>query len=343
MRYARFLSLASAIGLASTICLAADTTGAQDATKKAHNRPAIGQIDTNGDGKVSYEELKAKFPRVTEEKFRARDNNGDGFLTPDEHLGTEPNAKSAAKPAAQTDSGRQPGQLFKQSDADANGQVTLEEVHAIAPKFPEERFKELDKNGDGAISGEEVPRARPQTGAPEKPGIDALFARADNDRDGKVTFEELGVVAPKITKEKFAKLDKNSDGALTKDELPRPSTGEKEQAVALLARKADADHNGKVTYEEMLAVTPNLTRERFDRMDTNKDGVLSPDDRAQAQKDSKEGVDDGVKKLMACDANSDGKVTFEELTTAKPGFPREAFDRADQNKDGVISADDAKK
>ena len=39
----------------------------------------------------------------------------------------------------------------------------------------------------------------------------------------------------------------------------------------------------------------------------------------------------------------DGSVTFDELTTAKAGFPREAFDRADRNKDGVISTDDTKK
>ena len=45
-------------------------------------------------------------------------------------------------------------------------------------------------------------------------------------------------------------------------------------------------------------------------------------------------------RLLETDPNKDGKVSFDEIAAAKPGFPREAFDKADTNKDGVVSSDD---
>lgn len=343
MNATRFLSIICAAALASALSHADDSPGVAKKRAKTEN---ISQIDTNADGKISYEELKAKFPNVTPEKFKARDKNGDGFITPDERLLGERGPHSGAEHAMQTALGtRQPGQIFKQADKDGNGSVTLEELHAVAPRFPETRFKELDKNGDGAISMDEIPRPRPQgeaPGLPAKPGMEGVFHRADSDHDGKITFEELSAVAPKMTKDKFDKLDKNGDGAITSDEAPRSNWAGAAPDPAALARKADSNHDGKVTYEELQAVAPNMPRERFDQMDTNKDGVLSPEDRVAAQRDGKQALEEGVKKLLESDTNKDGSATFEEVTTAKAGFPREAFDRADRNKDGVISAADAK-
>ena len=41
------------------------------------------------------------------------------------------------------------------------------------------------------------------------------------------------------------------------------------------------------------------------------------------------------------DANKDGQLTYEEMTAVRPGYPRDAFDQLDSNKDGVISSADA--
>lgn len=342
MRCIRYLTLFSVAAFAASLCLADDSQGA---TKKDHKRPDMGQIDTNGDGKASFEEIKAKFPNVTEEKFKARDKNGDGFLTPDERGTGEPKPKPEAAPAARTAMKREPGQMFKLADKDADGKVTWEEVHAAAPRFPQERFKQLDANTDGALTKDELPTAPAKLGAPpEKPRDAGLFKRADKDNDGKVTFEEASAVAPNMTREKFDNLDKNKDGAVSAEELPKPGDGSGNKPdLAQLARRADSDRNGKVTFDEMHAVMPKLDRTRFDDMDRNKDGVLSPEDRAQADREGKQGAGEGLAKIMEADANKDGKLSFEELTAAKPGFPREAFDKADRNKDGVVSAEDSAK
>ena len=37
--------------------------------------------DTNGDGKISYEEAHAAFPRLTPERFSRLDTDGDGFTS----------------------------------------------------------------------------------------------------------------------------------------------------------------------------------------------------------------------------------------------------------------------
>ena len=332
----RYMALFGAAAFAASLCLADDTA---DAQKKERKRPDMGQIDTNGDGKASFEEVKAKFPGITEEKFKARDKNGDGFLTPDER-GT--GGPKPTPDVAQAAVKREPGQIFKQADKDGDGKVTWEEVHAAAPRFPQERFKQLDANADGALTEDELPTAVAKAGAPsEKPRDPGLFQRADKNNDGKVTFEEASAAVPSMTREKFEKLDKNKDGAVAADEVPKPGdVSGKKPDIAQLARRADTDNNGKVTFDEMRAVMPKLDRARFDEMDRNKDGVLSPEDRAQAEREGKQGAGEAGAKLMESDANKDGKLTYEELTAAKPGFPREAFDKADRNKDGVLSAED---
>lgn len=58
--------------------------GAGGARGGAQLLERLKQADTNGDGKVSFEEAKAAFPRATEEVFKRFDRNGDGFLSPED-------------------------------------------------------------------------------------------------------------------------------------------------------------------------------------------------------------------------------------------------------------------
>jgi len=44
--------------------------------------------------------------------------------------------------------------------------------------------------------------------------------------------------------------------------------------------------------------------------------------------------------IEQCDADQDGRVTYEELEAGKPGFPRRAFSRLDADSDGAITPDD---
>ncbi|WP_334128026.1 hypothetical protein [Sneathiella sp.] len=44
------------------------------------------------------------------------------------------------------------------------------------------------------------------------------FTAVDTDGDGSVTYEELAVVMPDVTKEQFNSVDSDEDGVLSKDE-----------------------------------------------------------------------------------------------------------------------------
>ena len=178
--------------------------------------------------------------------------------------------------------------------------------------------------------------------APDAPaGVAERVLRADENTDGRISFDELKAAAPGVSRGQFDRWDQDGDGMLTAADAVRAGrTGARNRVVATL-RRADADHNRQVSYEELSAVAPGVTRARFDRWDRNGDGVLSRADRAE---DSDGSRADARRKLVQqvrkADADGDGAVSFDELTAAKPGFPRAAFDRLDRNGDGVLSSAD---
>jgi Ca2+-binding EF-hand superfamily protein len=93
---------------------------------------------------------------------------------------------AAAAPAfAQATEAQGPTRLiFSDFDADANGEVTLEELRAAGAN----RFAEADTDGSGALSRDEL-LARSQ--ARTETRVDRLLERADADGNGELTAEEL--------------------------------------------------------------------------------------------------------------------------------------------------------
>ncbi|GMW01820.1 MAG: hypothetical protein AMXMBFR84_29570 [Candidatus Hydrogenedentota bacterium] len=309
------------------------------------------KADANGDGQITFQELQAARPQVTQEEFDKRDINDDGVLTDADKLTNKSATMKEDAPAADSgERGRQrrgePGQIFARADADKDGKVTLGEIQAIAPNFPEERFKLMDKNGDGHVERGEILQG-PAQGEGQGPGM--LFARADADKDGRITMDEVAAIDANFPKERFQQMDSNADGAVTQDEL-RKFAGRRFEIM----RKADTNGDRRISMEEMKTADPNFTQEQFARMDVNGDGMLTEEDRRSAvpnrqaqarnmqagmapEADTKYSM---IASLMSADSNQDGSVTFDEVAAAKPGLPREVFDRYDTNKDGVVTPAD---
>ena len=81
-------------------------------------------------------------------------------------------------------------------------------------------------------------------------------------------------------KQEFDKLDTNKDGRLTLAEYQAGTTiSAKENAADVRMAQLDANKDGTVTAAEFRA----LTLSQFDKLDKNKDGVLSPQERPAAR------------------------------------------------------------
>jgi Ca2+-binding EF-hand superfamily protein len=199
---------------------------------------ALLRADTSGDGKVSFDELRAQRPNVTQEMFNRMDTNGDGFLTSADRGTVQRGAR-----------GGQPGQdggearlrmmdRLLEADANGDGRVTFEELSASRPGFAKSDFDRFDRNADGVISREDMPRAPREGDRPRPPrrpdgepatrsGGDARVEfrqrldEADSDGDGLVSFAEAQKAFPQMTRERFDALDRDGDGKIGAGDRPQ--------------------------------------------------------------------------------------------------------------------------
>jgi Ca2+-binding EF-hand superfamily protein len=111
----------------------------------------------------------------------------------------------------------------------------------------------------------------------------------------------------------FTTLDTNGDGTLDAQEI--------DAAPAALA-KLDKNADGRISADEVRPAFPEGRRRGGAEGGVNASLV-----------------DENVKTLMAFDANGDGKLSKSELPERMQGL----FDRADENKDGFLTADELRK
>jgi len=146
------------------------------------------------------------------------------------------------------------------------------------------------------------------------------WQQADANKDGRVTYEELKAVLPAMTPERFKQLDRNSDAVLTAAD--RAASGGEAGGKMEKLQQADTNHDGQITFEEAKAAFPRITRDRFQKLDHNGDGVVSSVDMREAGE-----------KLKQADANGDGKVSPEEAKKAFPRMTDARFKKFDRNGD----------
>lgn len=165
-----------------------------------------------------------------------------------------------------------PAHLVARFDRNGDGRTTLDEL----PPRLRERAAAVDTDHDGAITAGEF-TAHMQARRAER------FRRTDANNDGAITADEAGERWQRI-----GRADANNDGRVTAEELqgafaqmrahhrgmlPRGEHGPGFDPARRLLR-FDANGNGLVELGEL----PERLQHRVAEADTNRDGVLSPEE-----------------------------------------------------------------
>jgi len=335
----------------------------------------IRKFDTDGDGKVTKEEMGDKARH-----FDRLDQNQDGSVTKEEASAHFQRKGQRGGEWGGRDRDRQRGErqnregqnrrfkppIMEKLDKNGDGKITKEEWTAA--------FNEMDKDGDGALTVRELMARAPGQGGPD---YSRMLARFDKNKDKKISLDEF-------VDERFGQADRNGDGAMTKEEYKasirqmvqgrsrrqdgprgrqdrpigpqagRPPAGGPQgggpnadlmEHVADMAFQNDKNNDGKLSRDEASAIYKRL----FDRMDRNRDGFLSTADAGGQQRDrgnrdrrnrpgNKDRSEMINRMISRGDKDKDGMLSRDEA----PGRIKERFVEIDTNDDGFISQDELK-
>lgn len=318
-------------------------------------------IDTNGDGVLSIDEMRA----VREKSIGRLDGNRDGRISLQEFISQgRPGGRTRSPTAFQR-------RLFARLDTDGDGFISRAEREASLKRL----FARFDANGDGRItrtefeaarrgrgrseSGSQVlPRATADRGArgavvasaavavrsrfvtppAASSGVQAVggfFERADANGDGAVTFDEMRRARDAMV----ARIDANGDGRISLSEFldfkrPGPVRQRSPEWRRRVFARIDADGDGFVSAAEREA---SLKR-RFARLDGNGDGRISRAelDAARARQQKRRAARTGAESFRQADRDGDGKLSLEEVVAARARLLR----KMDADRDGRVTKDE---
>jgi Ca2+-binding EF-hand superfamily protein len=146
----------------------------------------LGKADSNNDGTITVDELKAHAAVRREEMFKKADKDNNGVLTAEElgrrweRLQVADTDKSGSLTRAELDQARALGKLHGRGHMGHHRGHGHGEGDASCAKEHGHMFERMDKNKDGALTADEV-----------KDRFWQHLVKADANRDGKVTKDEF--------------------------------------------------------------------------------------------------------------------------------------------------------
>ncbi len=179
------------------------------------------RLDQNGDGWVTEDEVPQERQRFFDLMMQRGDQNQDGKLTREEFTaslnergGSFQFGEGRPMRGGRFDAER----MFERFDSNGDGEITPDEIPQRV-----QRMMQLDRNGDGVLTREELSQG-PRGGfgggpgmAPGGPGARAerMFERFDTNSDGTVTKDEL----PDGMLQFMERFDRDGNGVVTEDEV----------------------------------------------------------------------------------------------------------------------------
>ncbi len=298
----------------------ADDSPKPDEAKASSAATLFDQLDTKKAGKLTSADLGEDKRRLFARLLRKAGKGEDGSLNKDEFIAAMKEDKPIEQPAgrfAQGEGRPDPERMFKFLDKNGDGKLTLDEVPEQFKPRLEAMLKRANKSGDGAsLTKEEFTKYASQQGPvePTKPIVPAatnpppasgpsgppdprkslvalaLLKALDTNGDGELSSAEIAA-APEVLKKLADKEGKITAQALlgdrplaaigTKKTEGSPETGDRLNAGRMakgMIGRFDKNGDGKLSKDEV----PEFLKERFDVMDSNKDGQLDEAELEQA-------------------------------------------------------------
>ena len=220
----------------------ASSTTTNSARSQQFQKELFAKLDSNSDGAVDQDELKSALSQKTD----------DGLLV------------SLSK-------------NFADLDSDSSGNLSSEEMAAMAPPPPSQHdqppgteladalISALDADGDGAISSDELSNGLSNAGS--SADSKEIFSALDKNEDGTVSKDELtaSLTPPPPPPQQasgdalFSQLDTDSDGSVTATELSsalqasNSTSSTSTDTSATLLKMLDSDSSGGVSSDELKA------------------------------------------------------------------------------------------
>jgi Ca2+-binding EF-hand superfamily protein len=170
-----------------------------------------------------------------------------------------------------------------------------------------------------AVAQGQQKKARKEGARPRVP-LAQLITSCDTDGDGNVSYADITAKRPRFPEQAFSRLDSNSDGVLTGEEV-REVTARRGQG-----RRGPAAAGSRSRGQRGPAAAGSRGH-----------GPRGPRAEAGPGSGPRAGNRGGARNA---DTNGDGKISFEEVQAAHPEATRERFDARDRNGDGFLSRED---
>jgi Ca2+-binding EF-hand superfamily protein len=227
-------------------------------------------------------------------------------------------------------------------DADGDGSITAQELDAGLAKQQAALLARVDTNKDGAIGLDEL-KALDED-------LAARLLTLDTNKDGTIGADELAAALAAKKAAILAKFDADGDGTITAAEIAAVrgdhegddegdgEHGDREDGCdsrisPLLS--FDTDGDGSISSQELEAGLAKRQAYLLEKVDTNKDGAIGPDELKAID-------DDFAERLLALDTDKDGTISAAELAAALQTAKADILARFDSNGDGMIGADELK-
>ena len=141
-------TLIAALFLVPALGFAADNTTAPNGERGSHFKKA------DADGTLSRAEVEKSMPRLAK-KFDQIDTNKDGQLSRDEMKAWKKTRKHAHKKGNQADRHARGAERFKHADTNGDAKISRAEAETNAPRLAK-KFDAIDANKDGQLTQEEL-------------------------------------------------------------------------------------------------------------------------------------------------------------------------------------------